>query len=110
MNGHNEWWGLLRYYRLWDDDQLPSAVSVLPSMGLEKLNLGLADKTSESWRSEVSVIVHCAAEVSGVRPYAALHAPNVVGVRVMFQKVFLLDGIESMSFILTVSSEKDFQQ
>ena len=65
------------FYRLEGLDDGRS-VRLLPSKGIELNQLGLAKDDFDFVVTKVSAIIHCAAEVSGVRPYEALRA-NVIG-------------------------------
>eukprot|EP00438_Fugacium_kawagutii_P030788 Skav221437 [mRNA] locus=scaffold140:51462:57249:+ [translate_table: standard] len=70
----------LRFYRL-EASNFPGSITLLPSRGIEMEGMGLAKEDFDLVLAQTSVIVHCAAEVSGVRPYEALYAANVMGTR-----------------------------
>eukprot|EP00435_Cladocopium_sp_Y103_P037343 s2581_g9.t2 len=74
---HGRLWKAWRDYCL----DLPQCVRVLPSGGVERAELGLAEEDFALVLAKVSVIIHCAAEVSGIRPYLALREANVMGTR-----------------------------
>lgn len=64
---------------LWDD-AIIDRVEILPA-NLSRKRLGLAPDQFEELASRVDVIIHAAATVNLVYPYAALRAPNVGGTR-----------------------------
>lgn len=64
---------------LWTDSVI-DRVEILPA-NLSRKRLGLAPDQFEELSSRVEVIVHAAATVNLVYPYAALRAPNVGGTR-----------------------------
>ena len=68
----------LQFYQL--ADEVPAKMIALPTTGVENSYLGLpAEFQGEAGKA--TTIVHCAAQVSGVLPYGALCAPNVVGTK-----------------------------
>jgi len=64
---------------LWHDSML-DRVEVLPG-NLARRRLGLAPDAFDALATRVQIIIHAAATVNLVYPYAALRAPNVVGTR-----------------------------
>lgn len=64
---------------LWTDSVI-DRVEILPA-NLSRKRLGLAPDQFEELASRVEVIIHAAATVNLVYPYAALRAPNVGGTR-----------------------------
>ncbi|KAG9232375.1 putative linear gramicidin synthase subunit D [Amylocarpus encephaloides] len=64
---------------LWQDSIL-ERIEVIPG-NLAQPDLGLSKDVFEDLASNVQVIVHAAATVNLVYPYAALQAPNVIGTR-----------------------------
>ncbi|CAJ1448540.1 unnamed protein product [Effrenium voratum] len=66
----------LRFYQVAAD---VASIQVLPTAGLELHDLGLSKEAADMVSTSTSVIVHCAAQVSGVCTYSALHSPNVLG-------------------------------
>ena len=65
----------LRFYKL--AEEIPDAMTALPTTGVENPCLGVCGGLQAV--GEISVIVHCAAKVSGVLPLNALSESNVVG-------------------------------
>lgn len=64
---------------LWDDSII-DRVEILPA-NLSRKRLGLSPDQFEGLASRTDVIIHAAATVNLVYPYAALRAPNVGGTR-----------------------------
>ncbi|ROT36710.1 AMP-binding enzyme [Sodiomyces alkalinus F11] len=64
---------------LWDDGML-DRMEILPG-NLGRKRLGLSSETYSDIASRVDVIIHAAATVNLVYPYAALRSPNVGGTR-----------------------------
>ncbi|KAN0065680.1 hypothetical protein ACQY0O_000810 [Thecaphora frezii] len=64
---------------LWDNSML-DRIDVLPA-NLSRNRLGLVPEVYEELVSRVQVVVHCAAQVNLVYPYAALRDANVEGTR-----------------------------
>lgn len=69
----------LTEFGLWNDAVI-DRVEILPA-NLSRKRLGLTPDQFENLASRVEVIVHAAATVNLVYPYAALRAPNVGGTR-----------------------------
>ncbi|PSS03633.1 hypothetical protein BD289DRAFT_358969 [Coniella lustricola] len=64
---------------LWDDS-IVDRVEIMPA-NLSRKRLGLSPDQFEELASRVDVVIHAAATVNLVYPYAALRAPNVGGTR-----------------------------
>lgn len=64
---------------LWDDEML-ERMEVIPG-DLSDQHLGLSGQSFDELASRIQVIIHAAATVNLVYPYAALQAPNVGGTR-----------------------------
>ncbi|PWZ02408.1 acetyl-CoA synthetase-like protein [Testicularia cyperi] len=64
---------------LWHNSML-DRIDVLPA-NLSRNRLGLTPEVYEELVSTVQVVVHCAAQVNLIYPYAALRDPNVEGTR-----------------------------
>lgn len=71
----------------WDHSML-DRIDVLPA-NLSRNRLGLVPEVYESLVETVDVIVHCAAQVNLVYPYAALRDANVEGTREILRLAFL---------------------
>ncbi|EST05382.1 Acyl carrier protein-like protein [Kalmanozyma brasiliensis GHG001] len=74
----------------WDHSML-DRIDVLPA-NLSRNRLGLVPEVYEGLVGNVDVIVHCAAQVNLVYPYAALRDPNVEGTREVLRLAFLCNA------------------
>ena len=98
---HQRFSKCLKFYRL----SIPGCanVTVLPSSGVERVKLGLAEEDFSFVMEKVSFIVHCAALVSGLRPYADLSDINVIGTKeviaLAYQSGAKLIHISTMGFV-----------
>ena len=98
---HQRFSKCLKFYRL----SMPGCanVTVLPSSGVERVKLGLAEEDFSFVMEKVSFIVHCAALVSGLRPYADLSDINVIGTKeviaLAYQSGAKLIHISTMGFV-----------
>lgn len=72
---------------LWSNDIL-DRVEVIPS-NLSRNRLGLIPEVYEELRQTLDIVVHCAAQVNLVYPYAALRDANVEGTREVLKLVAL---------------------
>ncbi len=72
---------------VWDHAML-DRIDVLPA-NLSRNRLGLVPEVYDDLVERVDVVVHCAAQVNLVYPYAALRDPNVEGTREILRLAFL---------------------
>lgn len=82
---------------LWDNSML-DRIDVLPA-NLSRNRLGLVPEVYEEMIEKVQVIVHCAAQVNLIYPYAALRDPNVEGTREVLRLACL--GNSSLQYVST---------
>jgi fatty acid CoA ligase FadD9 len=88
---------LLRRYRKWADDRLEVVVG-----DIDQPDMGLDPDTWTRLATSVDLIVHSAALVNHVLPYAQLIGPNVVGTAEVI-RLAITDRIKPVTYLSTVA-------